>query len=377
MTFLPQNITLDFWFYTLVCVGVMWLIQMFYFFNFFLRLARYKEKNMGLHDGKPVSVIIAARNELDNLKQNLPLILEQDYAKFQVIVVNDRSWDASADYLRAMEKQYAHLHIITIQESELYQHGKKMAITLGVKGAKYDYLLFTDADCEPSSKHWISEMLKGYDSNEIVLGFSPYQKKKGILNWLIRFDAVQIGMQYLSFALAGVPYMGVGRNLSYKKNLFFENNGFKNHYHVKSGDDDLFVNETASKSNVRIRLNNQAFMASHPKENLTDWWWQKKRHFSTSGLYKWHHKFLLSLYPISLLLLLVSTVMLVFKPWIWVVLSLFSARIIIQLLIFRKVYKKLGASELLILTPILELIFLFVNPMIHVSNAFVKPTKWA
>lgn len=373
----PNTIELNFWSLVMLSLLVLFVVQLFYFFNFFLRLARYKEKNMGLHDGKPVSVVIAARNELENLKHNLPLILNQDYNDFQVVVVNDRSWDASGDYLREMSEKYYHLHIITIQDSELYQHGKKMAITLGVKGAKHDYLLFTDADCTPNSEHWISEMLKGYDSNEIVLGFSPYQKKKGFLNWMIRFDAVQIGMQYLSFALAGVPYMGVGRNLSYKKDLFFEKQGFKSHYHIKSGDDDLFVNEAASKSNVRIRLNDMCFTESVPKESLSDWWWQKKRHFSTSNLYKWHHKLLLSLYPISLLLLVTAAVISLFGPWIWIALIAFGLRIIIQLLIFRSIYRKLGASELLILTPILELIFLFVNPMIHVSNAFVKPTRWA
>lgn len=374
---IPKEISIDFWFYTMCGGGILLLVQLFYFFNFFLRLAKYKEKNMGLHDGKPVSVVIAARNEFDNLSKNLPLILKQNYNEFQVIVVNDRSWDGTADYLREMENKHAHLHVITIQDSPLYQHGKKMAITLGVKGAKYDYLLFTDADCTPNSENWISEMLKGYDSNEIVLGYSPYQKKRSLLNWMIRFDTVQVGMQYLSFALAGVPYMGVGRNLSYKKDLFLKNNGFKSHYHIKSGDDDLFINGAANKSNVRIRINNKSFTASKPKEKIREWWWQKKRHYSTSGLYKWHHKLLLSLYPISLLLLLVSTIISLFGPWIWVALAMFTLRIIIQLLIFRNIYKKLGASELLILTPILELIFLIVNPMIHVSNAFVKPTRWA
>ncbi len=332
---------------------------------------------MGLHEGQPVSVIIAARNELENLKSNLTAILEQNYGEFQVVVVNDRSWDQTADYLREMKAKYSHLHVITVHEHDLYTHGKKMAVTLGVKGAKYDMLLFTDADCKPDSKDWISEMVKGYSGNEIVLGYSPQMKERGFLNWLIRFDTVQVGMQYLSYALAGVPYMGVGRNMSYKKDLFFKQNGFKKHYHIQSGDDDLFINQAATKDNVSIRVNGDAFMMTKPKTSFKDWWWQKKRHFSSSGFYKFKHKVLLSLYPMSLLFLAIATVVSLFGPYIWLALGLYMTRITIQLLIFNAIYKKLGARELLVLTPFLELIFLFINPLIHVSNAFVKPNKWA
>ncbi len=375
--FFPNEIELDAWTIIIGLMGLMFIIQIFYFVFVYLRLAKYKEKQMGVHEGKPVSVVIAARNELKNLENNLPIILSQDYSEYQVVVVNDRSWDSSDDYLREMAEKHSHLHVITIQDSPLYQHGKKMAVTLGVKGAKHDILLFTDADCTPSSDQWVREMVRGYDSNEIVLGFSPYIKKKGILNWFIRFDGVQIALQYLSYALAGVPYMGVGRNMSYKKDLFYKSNGFKKHYHIQSGDDDLFVNSVANKDNVRIRLNNDAITCTQPKMTLKDWWWQKKRHFSSSGMYKMKHKILLSLYPISLLLMLALGLVSLFGVWKWVAISMIFLRITTQLLIFRPIYKKLGASELLVLTPIFELIFLIVNPMIHISNAFVKPNKWA
>ena len=371
------ELTWDVWTILIGIAALMFCVQVFYFIYFHLRLAKYQDKRLGVHEGKPVSVVIAARNEADNLERNLPEILEQDYSEYQVVVVNDRSWDRTAEVLENLAAKYPHLHVITIQESDLYQHGKKMAVTLGVKGAKHDYLLFTDADCRPTGKHWITEMVRGYDSNDIVLGYSPYERRNSLVNWLVRFDTVQIGLQYLSFALAGVPYMGVGRNLSYKKELFFKVKGFKRHYHVASGDDDLFINETAHRRNVRIRVNKEAFTHSAPKTSFKSWWTQKKRHFSTSGLYKFKHKVLLALYPMSFLLFLGGVVASAFGPWIWVALGLFGLRIFIQLLIFSAIYRKLGERDLLILTPILEPVFLVINPMIHVSNAFVKPTKWA
>ncbi|MBL4704052.1 MAG: glycosyltransferase, partial [Flavobacteriales bacterium] len=255
------------------------LVQLFYFLFFFVRLTFFKSKE-GEVTFPPVTVIIAARNEERNLVANLPEIFKQDYPEFQVVVVNDRSWDETGDVLRAFQLKYDNLHVVNIREMENYSHGKKLAVTLGIKGAKYENLLFTDADCRPASDQWIKKMVassNGYQRQKesLILGYSPYKKKKGMLNKLIRFDTVNIGVQYLSFALAGIPYMGVGRNMSYRKELFFSVGGFKSHYHLASGDDDLFVNEVSKKSDVDIVFEPDAQMVSTPEENFTKWWSQK------------------------------------------------------------------------------------------------------
>ena len=365
----------DSWFWVFCVTSAMFLYQVFHMLYFFIRLARFKTDVNP--NNKPVSVVIASRNELKNLEQFLPSVLDQDYPDFQVVVVNDRSWDQTQRYLEQMEKKYERLHVITVHDNDLYQHGKKMAITLGIKGAKYDTLLLTDADCKPVSKNWIRSMSNSIGEHEVVLGYSRYQKTKGLLNRLIRFDTVQIANQYLSYALAGLPYMGVGRNLMYSKALFDRHKGFKKHYHIASGDDDLFINAAANKNNTDICIHPESITESVPKKTFLEWWRQKKRHYTTGAHYKLKHKILLVTYPLSFLLFIAGVVVSLLGPWIWLVLGMYLLRITIQLLIFQNTYKKLTARDLLVLTPILELMLVFINPLIHISNVFVKPKRWA
>jgi cellulose synthase/poly-beta-1,6-N-acetylglucosamine synthase-like glycosyltransferase len=352
------------------------LVQLFYFLYFFIRLTFFKNKEDEM-SYPPVTVIIAARNEESNLVLNLPKIFEQDYPKFQVVVVNDRSWDETGDVLRAFQSRHSNLHVVNIQDSENYTHGKKLAVTLGIKGAEHENLLFTDADCCPASNQWIKKMAMSFQKKSLILGYSPYEKQKGILNKLIRFDAVNIGVQYLSFALAGIPYMGVGRNMSYRKDLFFSVGGFKSHYHVASGDDDLFVNEVGKNSEVNVMFEPESQMVSKPEESFSKWLTQKRRHFTTAKHYKGSHKIFLSLYPSSLLMFVMTLIILLFTQLWLVALIGFGFRVLIQLLILNKPMKILGGSDLIFLTPLIELVFLILNPIIYFSNFIVKPTRWS
>ncbi len=375
MTLFGKEITFEIILLTVFAVAL--LVQLFYFLFFFIRLTFFKNKEDGGElEHPPVSVVIAARNEEKNLLTNLPKIFQQDYPEFQVVVVNDRSWDESADVLRAFQLKYKNLHVVNIHDTENYSHGKKLAVTLGIKGAKYENLLFTDADCEPASDQWIKRMASSFQKRSLILGYSPYQKRRGFLNKLIRFDTVHIGVQYLSFALAGIPYMGVGRNMSYKKDLFFSVGGFKSHYHLPSGDDDLFVNEVGRKSGVNVVIDPEAQMLSAPEESFNNWWNQKRRHFTTAKHYRSTHKVALSLFPGSLLLFVVTFTMLLFtKLWLFAVAG-FAFRLLIQLLILNRPMKILGGGDLVFLTPFIELVFLFLNPIIYFSNFIAKPTRW-
>ena len=202
--------------------------QIFYYLYFYLRVATYRQK-ADKPLTPPVSVIIAARNEYDNLAANLPSILEQDYPDFEVVVVNDGSWDETELLLEEFQKRYSNLKVVKRPANEYYDAGKKLAITLGIKGAKHERLLFTDADCRPVSRKWIQAMVAQAEGDKLVLGYSPYEKRKGLLNRVIRSDAYLTAMNYMSFSLAGFPYMGVGRNLSYTKSTFFEVGGFRRH----------------------------------------------------------------------------------------------------------------------------------------------------
>ncbi len=364
---------------TILIIGACWLlcflIQLFYYLYFYIRLAH---KRKGDNSSQPpVSVIVCAKNEEENLKQFLPLCLTQEYPNYEVIVVNDCSEDETSVVLESFAKKYAPLKISTIKKDEKFNHGKKLAITIGIKAAQYEHLLFTDADCYPVSTTWISDMMSLYTpSTEIVLGYGGYKKEKGFLNKLIRFDTLFIAMQYMSFAIAGVPYMGVGRNLSYKKNLFFRNKGFASHATLLSGDDDLFVNETANKKNVSVNL--ESHTRSIAPATFASWVHQKKRHQSTFYHYKGLHKFLLILEPVSRFLfyfIIPVLLLLDIKTWI-VVIPVFAVRLIVFMLVYYFSTKTLKEKDLLLISPFFDFIFLFEELIIKLTKKTQRQYTW-
>ena len=217
----------------LILLVVCWFFlftQIFYNLYFFRKLIIYKKRKSNYIPN--VSIIICAKNEYDNLKKNLKTILNQDYINYEVIVVNDQSNDNTKDLLNEYEKTYFRLKVVNIDDNVNHIIGKKFALTLGIKSAKYDHLLLTDADCFVDSNKWISSITRNFVSSDIVLGYGAYKKEKGLLNKLIRFDTYTIAIQYFSYALRSLTYMGVGRNLAYKKSVFFNNKGFASHMQV-------------------------------------------------------------------------------------------------------------------------------------------------
>ncbi|HWY37890.1 MAG TPA: glycosyltransferase [Bacteroidia bacterium] len=342
------------------------------------KIAFYKETATHTQEFPPVSVIICAKNEADNLVEYLPRILSQEYPEFEVIVVNDCSWDNTEDVLREYSKIFTNLKTILIKEDDYYKHGKKFALMVGIKGAKHENLLFTDGDCYPNSNTWIKEMMQGYTAGkEIIIGYGPYIKERSFLNRLIRFDAFTIGLHYLSFGLINKPYMGVGRNLSYKKELFFKNKGFATHYHINSGDDDLFVNQAANANNTGVVISQESFTYSVPAKTFADWGRQKARHLSTSGLYTSGSKNrLLMIHAANYLFWMLAVAAFCLPSWILVTASLFLLKNIIQLVTFYKSGQKLDEKDLIGGFLLFEFLLLFLYPVWHFKKVFVKTAKW-
>ena len=342
------------------------LLVLFNYFKFYVPAIRFKDSFT--EKSIPVSVIICARNEEDNLRENLPFILNQDYKNYEVIVVNDCSTDDTESVLDMYIQQYPdRLRKVNIPESENYKHGKKMAVFIGIKHAKYEHLLFTDADCHPSSNQWIKIMSSHFeDGIEIVLGYGKYKEEKSFLNQLIRFDTLIIALQYLSSAIQKNPYMGVGRNMAYIKSLFYKNKGFSNHYHLDSGDDDLFINETATATNTAVCIHPDAFTISEPPYNFKQWLLQKARHFSTSPLYKPKHKALLSWIYFAYGLFYVSLFLFfILFPQLWLLgIGVLVLKYIVQTLIMYYASKKFQENKLysvaFFLEPILLISYIYI-----------------
>ncbi len=360
--------------FILLCIAA--FIQIFYHIFFFSRLAFYRQHKKSSSQTHAVSAIICARDEAANLALNLPGVLIQKYdTTHEVIVVNDNSYDESKYILEELKKKFKQMQVVELTQEAKMIPGKKFPLSIGIKTAKHEILLLTDADCVPASEHWINSMQNAYgDDTEIVLGYGPYHKKKGLLNKLIRWETFHTALQYMSYALAGIPYMGVGRNLSYKKAVFFRHKGFAAHNHVPGGDDDLFINAAATKINTRINIDHNSFTLSKPAATWQQWLKQKKRHYTTSKFYKPIHKFLLSLYAlvnfIFYPLLIVSAV---FYSW-KLSLIVFGIKIIIQTVIYAKAMNKLGEKDLLPLLIFFD-IWMFFYYLLFAPALMRKPKQ--
>lgn len=373
-----QNIEISYVLYAIL--GILFLIQLYYILFVYSKLAIYKVKSHKESPSTaPVSVIICAHNEEQNLKQFLPSILTQDYPDFEVIVVNDYSTDETKWILEDFKRKYAHLHVVDIKEHIRLKNSKKFALTLGIKAAKHEVLIMTDADCEPQSNQWLKEIAGAYAAGkEIALGYSPYFKKTGFLNKLIRFETAHTAMSYLSYALKRDAYMGVGRNLSYLKSLFFKGKGFNAHMHIKSGDDDLFVNQNATRHNVNIAIHPDAHIYSNPKVTWKSYYKQKARHAGASVIYKKSHQRMLGTQLISAFAFYVMLIIcIVLFPSLWYIgVSIFFLRYICQLIVFSSIYKKLAVRDLLVWLLVLDVFYYFYICLNGVFNRKKKQKSW-
>lgn len=365
-------------------------IQLFYWLFVFSRIAFLKNFNNSLINNRTplpenklpytdksssISVIICARNEAQNLKKNLPLILEQDYANpFEVIVVNDASTDETIEVLQSFQKNYPHLKIINILEKKI--KGKKGALAAGIEAAQFDWILVTDADCYPLSKNWVNDMINGANVKDIGLAYAPYKKRDGFLNKFIRFETVWTATQYMGFALAGEPYMGVGRNMIYKKKLYYEVGGFEKHQHIASGDDDLFINSAISKKNFKIILTPSTFMYSEPKTQWKAYFTQKNRHVSTATSYILKHQIMLGMLSASHFLFFVTAFWLLALNFSTIfVLLLIVVRTLVVWYFYGKILRKFQENDLAYLVPLLDVVFLLFY-VVFLPAIMIKSRKW-
>lgn len=270
-------------------------IQVIYFLVLLISLSKKRIEVTG--PTKPISVIVCAHDEEQNLRELVPILLNQQHQEFEIIIVNDRSNDGTFDFLLEETKKQPRLKMVNIDSTPAHVNGKKYGITLGIKAAKYDWILFTDADCRPNTDQWIRTVSeRTAEDKNFLLGYSGYEKRPGFLNLFIRFETLFTAIQYIGYALAGNPYMGVGRNLAYRKTVFLDNKGFNNFLGVTGGDDDLFVNQHATSGNTAVALGKDALVYSFPKTTFKEFYRQKVRHLSVGKKYRAKHQFLLALF---------------------------------------------------------------------------------
>jgi glycosyltransferase involved in cell wall biosynthesis len=360
-------------FYSFVVFTAIQIIYYLVFSSFLFDSKKDKKKSKEI----PISVIVCAKNEAKNLENFLPSILNQEYPDFEVVLINDASSDETLEVMESFQKKHNNIKIINVENIEAFWGNKKYALTLGIKAAKNENLLFTDADCKPVSNKWIYEMSQNFNANKtIVLGYGKYKKEKSFVNLFVRFETLLTAIQYFSYAKIGSPYMAVGRNLAYDRSEFFNVKGFINHMHIKSGDDDLFIQDAANKENTTIATSKDSFTESLAPTSFTEWFRQKRRHISTADHYKFKHKFFLGLFFISkVFFYLLAILLFFFYPW-QLILPIFLTYYLVQFIVIGFSSKKLNEPTITYLLPFLEIGILIFHFSIFITNLAAKPNHW-
>ena len=359
---------------------MMLVIQAWYWLGYYRRAAFADPAGAGAQTNlPPLSVIICARNEAENLARFLPDVLKQDYPSYEVVVVNDCSEDNTFDVLGSLMKQYPHLKVSMIQKDPGFTHTKKLAMLIGIKAAKNDLLVFTDADCRPASPLWLREVAaaSAREKTELVLGYGAYMREPGLLNSYIRYETMFTAMQYYGMTMAGKPYMGVGRNLAYRRSFFFANGGFGPHNHIMSGDDDLFVNRTSTPDNCSLILSPGSFTLSVPCRSVPEWIKQKRRHLTASDYYRKGDKFRLLLEPFSRTgwYALAVTMLILTVSWP-VVLLLAMARFIMRAVILRKAATTFNEGKLWYISLFFDIMAPFLTAFLYLSSRRKSKDTW-
>lgn len=366
--------------FLLITFSVVVIIQ-FYFYIFLFGPYVFSVRSYRKDSHLPISVLICAKNEEVNLKRLLPSLLDQNYPDFEIILVDDASTDGSLHVMNSFRAQHAMsqvtIKVIAIETDE--SKGKKFALTQGILASKNEHLLFTDADCIPASKNWIQFISNSYSARvSLILGYGAYAKiKSSFLNKLIRFETLITAIQYFSYAQSGNAYMGVGRNIAYTKEKFVEAGGFEDHKHIRSGDDDLFVNQVTTSMNTGICDDPLSFTYSKPEISFTKWLSQKRRHITTSSHYKNYHKFFLGLFYLSQIAFYVLTLAaLVFQEQVTLVLGLFLFRFVFWYLIMIKSAYRFKEKDLIGFGPLYEISLIFIQLYIFLKNIISSPKNW-
>jgi glycosyltransferase involved in cell wall biosynthesis len=354
------------------------LIQGVYIVFFYFKLAFGKLKNNQFSGYIPISIIVASNNEKENLLKLIPKLLDQNYTDFELIIVDDRSYDDTFDALRELYGNNPKVHILRIEEVHDHTSAKKFALTMGIKAAKNERILFIDADCWPLSSNWLREIAEACSKDtQFVLGYSQYEKEDGFLNLFIRFETLVTAIQYLSFAAQKLPYMGVGRNLSYTKSTFLSAKGFHPYNKLIGGDDDLFVNLHATGANTQIAVIPDAQTRSIPKKTLDEYIHQKKRHLSIGKRYRFSTKLWLSTWHISQIGFWWMFLPVVFMyPNPVLVLAIAGTRLALLLLAYGYIIRKLKDQIPLYFLPVLDLTYTFYYFAIGLVSLRAKNVQW-
>jgi glycosyltransferase involved in cell wall biosynthesis len=327
----------------------------------------------------PVSVIVSVKNNIEEVNRLIPALISQEYPDFEIVLVDNASHDETIDVLEAYEQQYHNIKLVKVENNEAFWANKKYALTLGIKAASKDYLLFIDVHCMPASNQWIASMVSQFTlSKTIVLGYSALQKKKNsLLNKLIRFDGMLAATGYFAWAKAGRPYTGNGRNLAYKKDEWYQHNGYIKHIKIRLGEDALFINEAATKKNTAICYTPESITSRESKKTYKEFIREKRKRLYTTRYFKPFDRLQLKAFFVLHLLFFGFAIALAILQYNWMFLvPAVVIRYIVTWVTLAQSAKRLNEKDTVYWYPFIEIMLIFTQLYAYIANLFKKPVHW-
>ncbi len=249
----------------------------------------------------PVSIILAARNEEQNIRSCVKALIDQNYPEdlLQIVIVDDGSTDETVPILKSFESKVSDL---TILQTHSKTGNKKLALDKAIRKCTGEILLFTDADCVPSAA-WVQTMVNYFsDDIGLVAGFSPViDPSDSFFGKILHLDSIAAGFVAAGAIGNGSAATCTGRNLGYRRQLFQEVNGFSEIQKSTSGDDDLFLQLVKMKThwNINYAIDSDAIVPSYQTKSFVQFINQKKRHLSAGKYYNRKNQFLYLLFHLS------------------------------------------------------------------------------
>ncbi|SDR80614.1 Glycosyltransferase, catalytic subunit of cellulose synthase and poly-beta-1,6-N-acetylglucosamine synthase [Polaribacter sp. KT25b] len=360
-------------FYAFVVCAVIQLTYLFTFSSFLFKPKRSRKTKIEI----PVSVIILVKNQSEKLLKLIPLILEQSYETFEIVIINNASSDDTNDIIELFSKKHTNIKVVQVENNEAFWASKKYALTLGIKASKYDHLLFTNANCNPVSKDWISEMSKKFTSKkEIILGYRKYKKEKSIFNIFVRFDNLLTAIKCFGFAKMNSPFMAFEGNYAYDKPTFFKVNGFINHMKINFAEADLFIKDASQKENTTFCISESSFTEKDTPKSFSKWFSDKKDTAFIRKKYMFKHRFLLNTFAFTKILFYILATILFFTYPYQITLSIVLFYCLVYYIIIGISAKKLKEPQIIFFLPFLEIGLLLIQITIFISNLNSKPSHW-
>ena len=349
-------------------VGILTAVQLLYLFILYNAIHRRnvadrKGKVQGTEEKPGISVIIVASDNGQQLQENLPRVLTQDYPDYEVIVVDDNSQDNTKELLERLAQQYPHLYRTFTSDSIRYISHKKLALTLGIKAAKKEWVVFTDSDCYPTSSRWLSRMARHFTTaTDVVLGYSNYEHKPGFANLCYMYDTLLQQLRMLGLTLLGRGYMGIGRNMAYRRELFFRHKGYSRHLDLQRGEDDLFVNEHVQAGRIVAEASAEATVRCTSANSYT-WKADKLSRLFTRGKLHSANPYLLGTETFSRLLFytaIIGGAVYSIKYHLWITLGIcigmWLLRFGCQIIVFHQTARDLGERRYNVSLPLFDLL---------------------